>query len=88
MTGGLFFGYSGFGSSQKWTLQESSEYTAPINANPVGGGEVQARGVDLTKEPKVWSISKGLGSIHSSNVVKNPHPGAKYKIKDRLCMYF
>ena len=53
-----------------------------------GGGGVQARGVDLTKEQKFWSISKGLGSIHSSNVVKNPHPGAKYKMKDRLCTYF
>jgi len=88
LTGELSFGYSGFRSSQKWTLQESSEYNAPINANPVGRREVQARGVDLTKEQKFWSISKGLGSIYSSNVVTNPHPGAKYKIKDRLCTYF
>ena len=45
---------------------------APINVNPVGGG-VRARGGDLTKEQKFWSISRGWGSIRSSNVVKNPH---------------
>ena len=48
---------------------------APINVNPVGGGGggVRARGGDLTKEQKFWSISRGWGSIRSSNVVKNPH---------------
>jgi len=46
----------------------------------MGGG--QARGVDLTKELKFWSISQGWGSIHSSNLVKNPHPWAKYQLKD------
>ena len=37
------------------------------------GGGVRARGGDLTKEQKFWSISRGWGSIRSSNVVKNPH---------------
>ena len=39
---------------------------------PRGGG-VRVRGGDLTKEQKFWSISRGWGSIRSSNVVKNPH---------------
>ena len=43
---------------------------APINVNPVGGGGwvggVRARGGDLTKEQKFWSISQRWGSIHSS----------------------
>ena len=48
---------------------------------------VRVRGGDLTKEQKFWSISQGWSSIRSSNVVKNPHPGTKYQIKDKLCTY-
>ena len=44
---------------------------------------VRARGGDLTKEQNFWSISQAWDSIHSSNVVKNPHPGAKYQTRDK-----
>ena len=72
---------------KKDLLPTLEEVYAPINVNPVGGGGVRARGGDLTKEQKFWSISQGWGSIRSPNVVKNPHPGAKYQIKDKLCTY-
>ena len=49
----------------QWTL-------CTYQCKPRGGG-VRARGGDLTKEQKFWSISRGWGSIRSSNVVKNPH---------------
>ena len=58
---------------QKFAKTQSRKPYAPINVNPVGGGGVLARGGDLTKEQKFWSISRGWGSIRSSNVVKNPH---------------
>ena len=48
---------------------------ARINANPVEGRGSAGKGVNLTKDQKFWSISQGWGSILSSNVVKNPHPG-------------
>jgi len=54
--------------------------------NPVRGG-VRPRGGLFTKEQKLWSISQGWGSIGSSNVLKNPHSGVKYQIKNKLCTY-
>ena len=50
-------------------------------------GGVQVEGGDVAGEQKFWSSSQGRGSICSPNVVKNPHPGAKYQIKDKLCIY-
>ena len=61
-------------------------YYAPINVKTVGG--VWARGGDLTREQKIRSNSQGLGSIRSSNVVKNLHQVAKYQIKYKLCTSF
>ena len=60
---------------------------APINESHTWDGGMQARGGDFTKKQKFWSISQRWGSIHSSKVVKNPNPGAKYQIKDKLCTY-
>ena len=60
---------------------------APINVNPVGGGGSAGKGWGFDQEVKIWSIAQGWGSIRSPNVVKNPHPGAKYQIKDEPCSY-
>ena len=60
-------------------LQQNS-VRAKLPVNPVRGG-VWPRGVLFTKEQKWW------GSIGSSDILKNPHSGVKYQIKDKLCTY-
>ena len=45
-----------------------------------GGGGVRARGGDLTKEQKLWSISQRWGSIRSSKCSKKSPPRGKIPI--------
>ena len=63
---------------------------APINVNPVGGGGggSAGKGWGFDQEVKILvNCPRVRSSIRSPNVVKNPHPGAKYQIKDELCSY-
>ena len=53
---------------------------------PLVGGRVPASGGDLTKGQKFWSLSQGVGSIYSSNVIKISTQGQNTK-QDTLCTY-
>ena len=73
----------GGGGGGGWAQLELTGALCTYQCKPRAGG-VRARGGDLTKEQKFWSITQGCGSIRSSNVVKNPHPDIsfqKHKLK-------
>ena len=59
-------------------LGRNAQPLCTYQCKPRGGG-VRARGGDLTKEQKFWSIAHGWGSICSSNVVKIPTQGQSTK---------
>ena len=51
------------------------------------GGRYVGKGSGFDQGIKILVNNQGWGSLRSSNVVKNPHPGAKYQVKDKLSTY-
>ena len=55
-----------------------AESNAPINVNPVGGGEECGQGVGIWKDFKIfWSNSPGWETKGQSKVSKKPPPQGK-----------
>ena len=47
-----------------------------------GGGRYVGKASGFDQGAKILVNSQGWDSLRSSNVVKNPHPGAKYQKKN------